>query len=271
MKSLELTKKINCQNKECNFFLLKKITKKPKYEKDYKIKNYLRKIYQCKKCKHIFNLNNGKINSIYKKEYFDVNYGSKYKKIFNHISNLPLKFSDNKNRVSRLLGFLKNYCKKKIDLLDVGSGLGIFPNELRKKNKDVNIFCLEKDKRFINHLKYNLYFNVYSKINNIKRSFDFIVINKVLEHIEYLNPFISNILKRLKKNGFIYVEVPDVEARYYDIINREEFYIEHHHIFSEVSLISFFAKLNLNLIKFLRIREPSRKFTLIAFFQLRKN
>ena len=69
----------------------------------------------------------------------------------------------------------------------------------------------------------------------------------------------------LNENGFIYVEVPDGEVAYLDGREREEFAIDHHHIFSltSLSILATQAGFSVRLIE--RLREPSTKYTLRAF------
>ena len=46
---------------------------------------------------------------------------------------------------------------------------------------------------------------------------------------------------------------------------REEFFIEHHHVFSPASLVLMAEKAGLSLTRLERLREPSSKFTLAMF------
>jgi hypothetical protein len=69
----------------------------------------------------------------------------------------------------------------------------------------------------------------------------------------------------LKKNGIIYIEVPDVLAGKKGK-NTEEFHIDHLHVFSKKSLSFLAKKINLNLKVVKSIRESSGKFTICAFF-----
>jgi hypothetical protein len=59
--------------------------------------------------------------------------------------------------------------------------------------------------------------------------------------------------------------VPDGEAAVHEGPGREEFFIEHHHIFSAVSLALLAARAGFNVQVIERLREPSRKYTLRAF------
>lgn len=73
-------------------------------------------------------------------------------------------------------------------------------------------------------------------------------------------------MKNLKLNGYIYIEVPDIDAKNDKLsYDREEFFIEHHHVFSKTSLILMLSKLNLKILKIEQIREPSSKYTIFCF------
>ena len=75
-------------------------------------------------------------------------------------------------------------------------------------------------------------------------------------------------IKKAKKNlvlgGIIYIEVPDTTAQKKGK-NREEFHIDHLHIFSKKSLSLLLKKTNLKTITIKQIVEPSGKFTVYAF------
>ena len=76
------------------------------------------------------------------------------------------------------------------------------------------------------------------------------------------------IFKKFKKGWFLYIEVPNIDARFDKAgYSREEFYIEHHHVFSDISLITMMNKLDLKVLKLKKIVEPSTKYTLFCFAQ----
>ena len=92
--------------------------------------------------------------------------------------------------------------------------------------------------------------------------------NKIIEHIEVPKIFLKKVLKLLERQGYLYIEVPNLDAREDQIgYDREEFFIEHHHVFSKISLILMLTKLNLKILKIKKIREPSSKYTLFCFAQ----
>lgn len=263
--------------------------KKPEYKKytykiiDYKKppkgeikinfkKKYYRKYLTCKICGHFFGEHKMDLSNLYKSEYISKTYGD-YNSLINRfkkIKQLKEKKSDNYFRVKRIVNYLKK--KYKYDICDVGSGLGVFPYFLNK-NLPSKITLIETDDKNIFFLKKYLKFsNVYKNTNFFKKNkskkFDLITFNKVLEHVEKPVSLLKKFSKLLKKNGSIYIEVPDVIAANRSF-KREEFFIEHHHIFSFISLCKLVDSSNLRIKKIKRILEPSGKFTLFCFCVLK--
>jgi len=240
--------------------------KKPKKEINLNIKKYFRVYQKCKICGHFYSDHNIELKNLYKKNYLKNTYNdlSGLEKNFKRITNLKKKYSDNYHRVARIIRFIN---KKKVrNICDVGSGLGVFPSLLRKKI-NCHYSLIETNPINIKFLKNNLKFNdvfLPNKKNFDDKKFDLITFNKVLEHIQNPYLFLRKYLKFLKNDGFIYLEVPDVFA-INDSKFREEFFIEHHHVFSKVSLSKFLNFLSLKIIKLHNIKEPSGKYTLYAF------
>jgi hypothetical protein len=71
----------------------------------------------------------------------------------------------------------------------------------------------------------------------------------------------------LAPGGFVYVEVPDGEAAADAGADREEFFVDHWHVFSPASLALLARQAGFRTIALERLREPSGKFTLRAFLE----
>ena len=254
-----------------DYKLVKKYNNKPKGESNFVLNGkYARKYYKCLICDHHISDHKYDLKSLYSGDYISSTYGNfeGLKQRFEKINKLSPKKSDNFHRCSRIHSFFKNI-NRNFKTLDIGAGLGIFPKKLKNK-KFKNIYLIETDNVNIKFLKDYLNFkNTFksqSKLGELK--FDLITLNKVLEHIENPAIFLKKYLKNLKKNGFIYIEVPNVDAKHDKLgYNREEFFIEHHHVFSKTSLIMMLSKLNLKILKLEKIKEPSSKYTLFCFAQ----
>ncbi len=257
-----------CGNK--NFKLLFNYNKRPKAEKNFDIiGKYNRQFYQCKICDHIYAKHFFKIKNIYKKSYLDLTYKNTegISKRFEQITNLPIKKSDNKNRALRIYDFLK---KKKTNLLDIGSGIGVFLYEMKKKGLDVQ--GLDLYKRYALFLKKKgIKINVseVSKLK-IKKKFNLITLNKVLEHVENPIQFLKNSIKFLGKDGIMYIEVPDTNAKLKGKFSGE-FCLDHLQIYSIQSLINITKSVGLSPLRVERIIEPSNKYTVFGFFNLSIN
>ena len=89
--------------------------------------------------------------------------------------------------------------------------------------------------------------------------------NKVLEHVSDPIAILKKAKKNLLSDGFIYIEVPDAEEASKKGKDREEFFIDHLHVFTKSSLIYMCKNVGLQTMKIERIIEPSGKFTLFAF------
>ena len=245
--------------------------KKPKFETNFLIpkKKYKRFFYQCLSCKHFFAIHNINLDNIYKDNYFVNTYKNLdyaldlTKKILSY----SVKKSDNKQRVKKIIYFLRKYfgkMNKKISILDIGSGLGVFPYEMKKRG--FNILSQEMDIRYVEHHKKNLKLkSTVSNIHDIKKKFNFITLNKVLEHVVDPLRFLMLVKKKLKKNGILYIEVPSFAAACVGKF-REEFFIEHFHVFSKNSILLLADFANAKIIETKNYVEPSGKFTISAFF-----
>ena len=181
--------------------------------------------------------------------------------------------SDNKQRVSRICEFVSGRGLTVGSLLDIGAGIGVFASEMQKKGWSV--MGLEMDEMLVHHL--NNYVGI--KAMNVSLSdlkpdeaglFDFIALNKVLEHVEEPALLLQQAKNFLRSDGLVYAEVPDTRALEIGP-DREEFYIEHHHVFTKLSLKAMFVNTGITPLSIRAIAEPSGKFTLFAFGEVFKN
>jgi len=214
------------------------------------------------------------IKSIYESNYVDSTYGgidgirSNYKRIMA----LGPKDSDNSGRVNLVIEFAQNHFSahtSPLRILDIGSGLGVFLGKIIQKT-DWQCTALETDPRFAIHASENLRIETVTSdyLNlNWDRQFDIITLNKVLEHVEEPLKMLQKCVLDLAPGGFLYIELPDGESAVSDKegFEREEFFIEHFHIFSMASMELLNSRTGLQSQSLERIREPSKKYTLRSF------
>lgn len=259
---------LDTKKNQKNIELFYNYNSRPIFEPDYKIKNYKRKIMRCKICGHFTASHKIKVHEFYKKNYSIISHGDDMRKKFDKLLSLKSK-SDNHYRIKRFLSKFKNLKAKEIRLLDVGSGLGIFLYQLKKK-VNWNLIGIEPD---INFVKFSKKINIKVLHSNLKsntfkkNSFNIITMNKIIEHVK--NPVkLLKISKRLlKQNEIIYIEVPDgySASKLKDGKCREEFFVDHLHVFTKKSLRNCVELSGLKLLKIKSLKEKSGKLTLYAF------
>lgn len=267
---------IGCKKKNLKKYLTFK--KKPRNEINFGLSNkqYLRYYYRCGECGHLIARHKKYFfSNLYDKKYFESTYKSleKLNEIFEKIKKLPPNKSDNYHRSKRIKKMVNAVLgKDKINLLDVGSGTGIFP--IGMISKKYNITALEPNKESVDFIKIKSNLKIktiqgdYLKIKaNKLKKYDLITFNKVLEHVEKPILFLKKTSKLLKKNNLVYIEVPDAFAinDRKEGKNREEFGLGHHHVFTKKSLENILKISNFKILSIRQIRESSSKYTIYAF------
>ena len=261
----------NLMQCDCKKIFLTKLfsySSRPKKEKKFKIKKkYKREYYECKICKHIFSKLYFDLKDIYNNQYFDYTYSNlkKLQKRFNYVKNLSYAESDNKNRVKRVNSYFDN--KKNLSVLEVGSGMGIFLYEMQKRSwKCLGIDLDYRYKKFCNDFLNIKILNLKLQNLSINKKFNLITFNKVFEHLSNPISLLKISKKYLKKNGVIYLEVPDSKVKKLGKY-RDEFCVDHLHIFSIQSVSNMAEKSGFSVNSIKRIIDPSGKYTIFAFLE----
>lgn len=237
---------------------------------DLKGSNYFRSYWRCDICRHEFSQHDLDLSDLYSGAYVEKTYGERMRQTFERIVGLPPERSDNVSRVRRVVSFAESrFPSGHIPrLLDIGAGLGVFPFGI--KQFGWNVIALDPDPKVGQHLVEVVGVNaIVGDFFTLDPSdlgyFDVITLNKVIEHVEDQVAMLNKAAAMLSPEGFIYVEVPDVAAAA-DGPGREEYFIEHHHVFSPISVALCGARANLSLVELERLCEPSGKYTLRCFF-----
>ncbi len=252
--------------------LVHKFRQAPQGETQFKLKNptnYYRELWQFFPSRHFISVNKTEIDTDYKSAYVEATYKNldKLKLTFNKIINLPREKSDNQGRVKLIQEFSSHwFTKDKVPrLLDIGSGLGVFPYAIKSIGWDC--LAIDPDRKAIKHIKdigVNALCGDFREIRP-NNKFDIVTLNKVLEHVDDPIQFLRGTHSWLSNEGFLYLELPDGELAFKDSPLREEFFIEHIHIFSIPSTIALINKAGYLVHQISRIIEPSGKYTIRAF------
>ena len=266
-----------CGNVES--IVLSKIYSKPSGEVDYKIpeNKYYREIRQCRHCSIVFNKHDNLLKSNFYSGFYNtsINKNLIYERFLKIIS-FNYNDSDNKQRTLRIIKFLyqNDYSLSELLLLDIGSGTGVFNFELNKFG--VIPFNIDPDQTVIDHIKRNTktrnafcgYLNDYK--SNLK--FDLITLNKVLEHFDNPLNSLKQVIKLLKNNGIIYLELPNATPTLTikNFQDRAEFNIEHVTIYTAKSLSKLINETGGEILDIQQISDPSGKNTIYCFAQFCK-
>lgn len=229
---------------------------------------YRREVLRCAACEHYISRHDFDPAAFYRDEYVESTYGDRLRETFERITALPPERSDNHWRVERVAAFAREHLGgvPEPSVLDVGSGLCVFLNGL--KEQGFRGTALDPDPRTAEHAREIVGVEAvcadYMEAEDLGR-FDVIAFNKVLEHVQDPVAMLARSSKHLAEGGFVYVEVPDGPAAAEEGPGREEFFVEHLHVFSPASLALTAERAGFSPVRIDRFREPSTKFTLAAF------
>ena len=253
------------------------IAQKPARETDFYIKpeDYLRRIMVCRDCGVFVNLHAYDLDHLYKGVYNQATYGDQVHNTYLKIRSYPQENSINKQRIKRVVGFLKEKRKgpQNTNVLDVGSGLCVFPGEL--KDRGFKCTCIDPDpssvQHALDHVKVDGAFCGTLADYSSDQKFGLIAFNKVLEHIKDPVAVLADAKRLLAEDGYVYIELPDATGALKNgkIEGREEFYMEHYTVFTEASVRFLANRSGYEAVDVQAIHEPGDKYTLYAFLKLR--
>ncbi len=235
--------------------------------------DYHREVWACQQCGHLLSRHDLGVDGLYTDTYVHSTYGEDgLQHAFERIISLdPLK-SDNTGRVKRLLEFGTAHFARSRDpraprtILDVGSGLCVFLHRMKMAGWDCT--AIDPDPHAVAHARDRVgvaaHCGDFMTVHGLGW-FDVVALNKVLEHVIDPITMLSRVLTCVKPDGFVYVELPDGEVARRFGPGREEFFIEHWHMFSPVSLAVLASRAGFDVRALERLQEPSGKYTLRAF------
>jgi SAM-dependent methyltransferase len=250
----------------------------PQGETKYNLlsQQYQRGYQKCELCGHWFADMSLDLSGLYQGDYVESTYGNKLRQVFNKVISLPACRSDNAGRVNRIQAFAKDWFNEirlsssPRKLLDIGSGLGVFPYVMQQHGWECT--AIDPDPRSIEHIRHSLQLNAiqgdfieHDWPSDINENFDVITFNKVLEHVNDPVNMLSKASQFLASDGFVYIELPDATQAATQGQDREEFFIDHLHVFSFQSTVLLIEKSGFQPRLIERLQEPSSKYTIRAF------
>jgi SAM-dependent methyltransferase len=231
---------------------------------------YRREVWQFATSNHFVSRHAMTLQTGYAGDYVDATYGDDagLRAAFERVIALPPERSDNSGRIARVRAFAAAHFggRTNIRLLDVGAGLGVFPYAV--KQAGWHCTAIDPDARAVAHMRDHVGVDAipgdFLRIEGLGQ-FDIVTFNKVLEHVDDPVAMLRRAQSFVAPGGFIYLELPDGEMAAKAGEGREEFFVEHLHVFSFVSISMLTELAGFQPIAIERLQEPSTKFTLRAF------
>jgi 2-polyprenyl-3-methyl-5-hydroxy-6-metoxy-1,4-benzoquinol methylase len=193
-------------------------------------------------------------------------------KRFDKILSLPEESSDNVRRVKRIIDFSNSWFSDDdpVHIIDIGTGMGVFPVELQKQAETLNVevTALDTDPLMTEHLRSLKRFEVVESLfpyENMPNHFDLITLNKVLEHIENPVTLLRDISRHIHpERGLFYLEVPCISNIWLKPVNDNSLGSIHFNLYTIFGLSRLLHGANLSVLEAKRITEPSGKITVYA-------
>ena len=158
------------------------------------------------------------LQQIYKSGYREQEFrGESIGEAFDRV--LAVRDSENERRYW-WFGMNINYLEA-INVLDVGSGIGVWPNILKRAEYEVE--CVEENQISIDFIYERLGIQCFQGLDCVFNTYDVATLVNVLEHIEDAKSFLVEVRNRVRKGGKLFVEVPDASEFSYLDKNHDEF------------------------------------------------
>jgi 2-polyprenyl-3-methyl-5-hydroxy-6-metoxy-1,4-benzoquinol methylase len=236
---------LNCNSKK--FKLFYHIKKFPTFfgaitkSQIKKINNFPLEVSYCIKCNLV------QQTKPISEKYMNEVYNSKY---YNCPS--PLKSGMGLREIHKFWNFFNSIKQKKGKVLEIASFDGYLMSLLEKKNWDVHgcdpsAESILARKKFKNKIKTEF----FRKGIYPKGEFDLIIFRNLLEHIYDINKFLKDVNFSLKKDGHIFIDVPNIKS----IIKAGSFGVFFHQHLSYFSTNTIVNILEKNNFKVLKIHE----------------
>lgn len=235
-----------------NSVLIKKPDKYEKWVGITDVKRCWRKCLGCGLWHHRRNYSLANLEKIYEDGYRHPDFrGETIDEAFERIINIP------ENENTKRVKWLTDTWDWPDTLLDIGSGLGVFPYVM---NDYTNVSCVESNNDSIKFIR-SLVIPCTKDMPDKK--FDMISIVHVLEHIEDPIGFLSGLHKNLNDKGKLFIEVPDAIEFERLFPNNDEFNSCHTHFYEIPTLYKVLGRANYDVIDMHREHYPERNLSRI--------
>lgn len=248
----------------CSHLLARKIFQyeniSDKYEEWCGVEKTSRRWLRCLYCGFYYQICSYDVkvfDKLYSHGYRDEKFrGESIQSIYDRISSYKQGTSENIDRSLWFNAFLQ---PNKKQVLDIGSGFGIWPAELKRKNYDVQ--CIEPNEESAKFINDVLDIPCRAEFFNggLGNRFDVVSLVHVLEHVSEPKTFMEIIKKEvLKEDGQLFIEVPDACEFAYLPQDHDEFNSTHRWFFDISTLNRFLENAGFEIHDVRRIHYPRR-------------
>ena len=146
------------------------------------------------------------------------------------------------NAMQKQLAELKIPINKELKVLEVGCGTGVL-REAIESNTNWNVDAADLNINALSHVKpgrgRTMLYDIYDESKSLIASYDVVILYDVLEHIKNTRPFIESLIKHLKPNGYLLINVPalntlfsvyDTKMGHFRRYNKKTLIDEFHHL-----------------------------------------
>lgn len=126
-------------------------------------------------------------------------------------------------------------------ILEFGSGYAQISRSITRKGK---LVCIDYSQKAITYLKekdIEAHIGGIEVLDKLNYQYDLIILSHVAEHFYDFKNELSQIIKYLKKDGMIYIEVPNLDSKY----NLDQFQNAHNYYFTKNTLLHYTSLLDL--------------------------
>ena len=187
-------------------------------------------------------------NQFYKKKYFEIN-SLKRGSYLNAEKHFKMRLPSVKQKFLKI----KKFVNKKMDVLEIGSASGELAYCLNNYVKSYT--CFELNPEYVEFINKELSIKAYSEdFMNIKltKKYDLIILINTLDHLYNPNIYMSKIKKILKKNGLLYIEIPNdnqiMNSEFMPPFNNNfskfMYQIAHYYSFNKETIVKYLNKFN---------------------------
>lgn len=196
------------------------------------------------------------LNGVYVEGYRDASFRNKtIAEAFNAVESLP---ASEKETLIRYQWFKNHIGMETGSVLDIGSGFGVWPHELKRYGWSVQ--CVEPNKEscdFINDtLGIPCVLGFYD--GSVGAVYDVVSVCHVLEHIDDLKAFLTDVKSSMHDKSKLFIEVPDAEEFNYLPPEHDEFNSCHVYFFDLATIYRILTYYGFNIIHASRLHYQAR-------------